>query len=103
MHARGLFAIVAASALTFAAAHAAECTPRSVSVSGHGSASTVPGIYTFHASVSRRGSENEPGPRPLMMGARSESRGNDYLPGTITVQASLAARFALAPSGCPSQ
>lgn len=40
-----------------AAAADAPCTPRSVSVSGEGSASAAPGVYVFHIAVSRRGTD----------------------------------------------
>lgn len=234
MPGRDLLLVLAAFALTMPAAHAAECTPHSVSVSGKGSVSAAPGVYTFHVSVSRRGTdvraesaavdklataavkaaraagladadirstavtvnpvynsdakpeaprvfevrrdlvltlrnpsryaqlvqglvqagingignivarpadpaavadraltaavadarhkaaliakglgvalgpalsvnENGQGPRPLVMGERINSENKGYEPGTITVRASVAARFALSPSGCPQQ
>ncbi len=42
------------------------------------------------------------GPRPVIMGAaRTNGRTSGYEPGRITVRASVSARFALSPSGCP--
>lgn len=41
------------------------------------------------------------GPRPMMMGATRANNNHGYEPGRITVNASVSARFALSPSGCP--
>jgi len=44
---------------------------------------------------------NVSGPRPLVMGAARTNSNNGYVPGRITVNESIVAKFALSVRGCP--